>query len=584
MLTASEISDRKKKRRMLDLKRIALEEAVERAVCEKVYERIYRHRSAEDEERDQKLRSRTAALSLIGIQLKELLVTTEDVTDELREQTADNEELIRDWLADAKTSIQRMNDERSPYGKIQHLLASYKYIVETLSRLFPSTSSADEILPTLIYCLIISPPETLNVISNINFIERFRAKDKLSGEAQYCLVTLEAATSFLETVDLSSLRSDEAPSGPDKSHSGRSTPRLDTTPMRLGITPATDPSLSPVSETSTTPSSRPLPSPGRPQRRLSQLIQTQTNRLEAASDSLRTTVLDASDQAFDTINNTLENSFKFLFGRLREHEASENETLNRYPKTLEEARKLISPPPHERDEEIASISGASSVAEFEGGDEADKDRKNRAGDRARVELATAAATRTPVRDPSVDSTRSAGSGKRVAFVEKMSAASPVGATTGSSTAAVTAAGAVIPSSSSSTIATTSTTPPGQGLASPMVAGPTAVESMRNLGNSLNPLNRLAGFGVFGRSQPPSPAPGTVDKSKSLPAVPESATKEADLKATAALVALEKLRQTRPPNRRFIDLKDSKELRVGEVDELLKEYQRLAAAIRSALSP
>lgn len=36
MLTASEISDRRKARRLLELKRAALEEAVERAVCEKV--------------------------------------------------------------------------------------------------------------------------------------------------------------------------------------------------------------------------------------------------------------------------------------------------------------------------------------------------------------------------------------------------------------------------------------------------------------------------------------------------------------------------------------------------------------------
>lgn len=36
MLTVSEVADRKKARRLLELKRTALEEAVERAVCEKV--------------------------------------------------------------------------------------------------------------------------------------------------------------------------------------------------------------------------------------------------------------------------------------------------------------------------------------------------------------------------------------------------------------------------------------------------------------------------------------------------------------------------------------------------------------------
>jgi hypothetical protein len=47
MLTASEVADRRKARRDLEIKRLALEEAVERAVCEKVYDRIYRHRRNE---------------------------------------------------------------------------------------------------------------------------------------------------------------------------------------------------------------------------------------------------------------------------------------------------------------------------------------------------------------------------------------------------------------------------------------------------------------------------------------------------------------------------------------------------------
>lgn len=36
MLTATEVTDRKKARKLLDVKKVALEEAVERAVCEKV--------------------------------------------------------------------------------------------------------------------------------------------------------------------------------------------------------------------------------------------------------------------------------------------------------------------------------------------------------------------------------------------------------------------------------------------------------------------------------------------------------------------------------------------------------------------
>ena len=72
MLTASEVTERRKARRLLEHKRIVLEEAVERRVCEKVYGKIWQHKSTLDEVRDEKLRSKTAALALVGIGLKDL--------------------------------------------------------------------------------------------------------------------------------------------------------------------------------------------------------------------------------------------------------------------------------------------------------------------------------------------------------------------------------------------------------------------------------------------------------------------------------------------------------------------------------
>lgn len=185
MLTATEVADRKKARRRLEAKRLSIEEAVERVVCERVYNRIYRHRSTDDEERDHKLRSRTAALSLVGIGLKELLMTAEDLTEEDKTKTKDREGEIKEYLSTARADIQRMDDEKYPLGKLQHLTAAHKSIVEALSKIFPATSSADEVLPTLIYTLITSPPESLNVVSNLKFIQRFRGLSRLDGETGY---------------------------------------------------------------------------------------------------------------------------------------------------------------------------------------------------------------------------------------------------------------------------------------------------------------------------------------------------------------------------------------------------------------
>jgi hypothetical protein len=555
MLSASEIADRKKARRLLELKKVALEEAVEKAVVGRLYARLYRHRSADDEERDQKLRSRIAALSLVGIGLKELLAGADEIPDDIRKKTVDEQDHIKDLLAGARKNIQDMDDEIYPLGKLQHLSAAHKSIVETLSKLFPSSSSADEILPTLIYALITSPPEHVNVISNLKFIQRFRAAGKVDGEAAYCLVNLEAAASFLETVDLTSLRADESPQGPQK-HSHPPTPRTESTPMSLGITPADDP-LARSTESIGSDPSKPLPSPVKQQRRLSNLLQMQSNKLNEASDSIRGAVLDSADSAFDTINSTLESSFKFLFGRMREHqEQSSNESGQEVvlPKTLEDARKLVStptPPPEEADD--ASVGMTSSpVSEREA--VVDDPLSTSASEGKLTELF---AGRRPLRERSVDSTRSGGSGKRVAFETTTPA----------------------PTSMPPSLVSRDSNP--------------AVESMRNFGNTINPLNQFSRMsGLFGRANPtasnappsPSPTPMTSSSNEStLPMIPGSPPPSRTVADIKAVHAVEELKKATPPNKRFVECKDAKDLKLGEVEELLKEYQRLVALMGKAVS-
>jgi hypothetical protein len=365
MLSASEMSDRKKARRSLETKRLALEEAVEQAVCEKVYDRIWRHKSTDDEERDHKLRSRTAALSLVGIGLKELLMTGESLTEEERQRTKEKESEIRELLSTARQDIMKMNDEKCPLGKVQHLTAAHKSIVEALSKIFPATSSADEILPTLIYTLITLPPVYLNVISDLMFIQRFRGSSRMDGETAYCLVNLEAAVSFLETVDLSSLRSNE-PTTAAKSDSRPSTPRDEVTPMALGLSDAPDLVQTPASPTKGGTNEPPSPATTKAQRRLSNLIQAQQTKFEAASDAVRDSILDSADQAMGRINNTLDTSFKFFFGGIRDRNPNspivEQPEL---PKTLEDARKLVSSPTRADDDDDTSSIGAASSTQGE---------------------------------------------------------------------------------------------------------------------------------------------------------------------------------------------------------------------------
>lgn len=564
MLTPQEISDRRKARRLLEQKGVALEEAVEKRLCERVYHRIWRHKSTLDEVRDEKLRSRTAALALVGIGLEDLGIQLDKTTSDT-EETIDVQ--VEGWISKARDGLLKMNDAKFPLGKLQHLAAAHKNIVDLLTNLHQSSSSADEILPTLIYTLITTPPEGINVISNLHFTQRFRAASKIDGEMAYCLTNLEAAISFLETVDLASLRSDEPLEGPPKSSSRPSTPRDED----HGVWPA---GPSPISEEKSEDSpaqanitlpqsiqaviSHPLKSsesklsqPVSPvySGRLSNVFQPPNSALGAASDTVPTT----ADQGFKFNGNALENSFKFLFGRLKEHNINgrnaEDERVVILPRTLDDARKLVDP---KSIDEEGNTSGTSSVVERA---DAPVDRYSKVDDRILGIFAGH-------RDRSADSAQSSGSGRRVAFAAETAKVKETAASPGQPSGV----GPIPPISSS--------IPHDHSH-----AGHAAVESMRNLGNSLNPLNRFANMNVmrFGRSSSATLTPTTTSTSTAEKPVLEALdTMNKDRVNAAGLRD-----HMSPPIQRFMSVDDASELKIGEVDELLKDYKRLAGALQGS---
>ena len=555
MLTPQEISDRRKARRLLDRKGLALEEAVERRVCEKVYSRIWRHRTTLDEVRDEKLRSRTAALALVGIGLQDLGINFDA-------PSADgNGAKIEVWISKARDCLLKMSDSQYPLGKLQQLAAAHKSIVDLLTVLHQSSSSADEILPTLIYTLITTPPEGINVISNLHFIQRFRASSKVDGEAAYCLTNLEAAITFLETVDLASLRSDEPLEGPPKSTSRPATPHTDSHPEWPSgtITSAfmSAPSSTPITVNSQLPTfdhpmqSPSLTKPSSPsssshQRRLSNLFQPPASAFGAAGDAVRTT----ADHGIKTIGNTLDNSFKLLFGRLKEHKvAGEGAGVDGtviVPKTLDDARKLMEPKPAE-DEEITS-STVNSIANHsyeQGGSNV----------KSNDSLLSVFASQKQSRDRSVDSVQSSSSGKRVAFAA----------------GEISIKGKVDPSNQLP-VTQHESSPPGNA----------AVESMRSLGNTLNPLKGFGGMSVmrgFGRSSSSATSTPTLATSASVPAE-KSSQGISDVTRDVAESQWPMVKIS-PPVKRFMDVANVEELKIGEVAELMKDYRRLVGALKNA---
>ena len=592
MLTAGEISNRRKARRLLELEKVALEEAVERGVCERLYDRLWRHRSTDDEERDSKLSSKTAALAVVGIGLKELHVDTSVSKDGTRQAVGNQKKEIDESLAPARENVLKMNEERYPLGKLKYLTSAHKSIVETLSQLFPSSSSADEVLPTLIYTLITTPAESINAVSNLHFIQRFRATSKMDGEASYCLVNLEAAISFLETVDLSSLRADETPQGPPKSSNLQSFPlsldkapppqsmmtdgaKLDTSPASTTTRARTDKSPTPSNSSRTS----------NPQERLNSLIKKADTKIEASRESF----LSSADSAFDTINATLNDSFKFVFGRLKEQQQHEREIQKQHatipddpsnfekasntrsptviPETLEDARKIVNPPIPPTDDDAANETRREArtidreKALFEDPLEVHGTVTTRSSDSKLLDLIGG---RPPLRDRSTDSASSTSTEtkKRVVF------------------AAPTSTGLALPISPSPPPTTT------------------AMDSVKSLGNSLNPLNRLGGIGFrgFGRQPqatvtPPMAGSPSAEELKGGLVIEAADATHSNANANvnvnfggdkfAAVVT--EMKRLPLPSRRFVEMKDAREMKIGEVEELLREYQRLVAGVQRVVS-
>ncbi|KAL2793557.1 hypothetical protein BJX66DRAFT_305773 [Aspergillus keveii] len=520
MLTASEVTERRTARKLLASKRVDLEEAVERRACEDIYDKIWRHKSTLDEVRDEKLRSKTAALLLVGINLQELGVDIDIATIDEKSQTEAD-----DCFSTARSCLEKMNEEKYPLGKLRHLAAAHKAIVDALTKLLPSSSSADEILPALIYTLVTCPPEGINVISNLSFVQRFRAASKVDGETAYCLTNLEAAISFLENVDLTELRADGAVEGQTKTTNSDSASLTENVQPSQLVTEEPTSYISPVTASADPPKpigkepSSTLPRPGpapTQQGRLNTLFQPPAKVLGAANDAVRNT----ADQGLKNISATLDSSFNFLFGRLKELQSNQipnkDGTASVLPKTLAEARRLVT-----------STDNSQSSKEADAGKEPiiEQSRLRRIGSKAEDTFTGLVSGQRTPRDRSADSVRTQGSQASVA-ASSLSNENRA------------------PSSSSS------------------LPTPTPLESMRNFGNTLNPLNHIPGMiRGFGRPTPESsalPSPALPDRTKG-----PSSTREVRID---------------PPIQRFLQIQNANDLTIGDVSVLLEDYKRIAAAL------
>ncbi|KAJ5632579.1 Vacuolar sorting protein 9subgroup [Penicillium lividum] len=109
----------------------------------------------------------------------------------------------RRFLNLAQQELLKLNGYRAPRDKVICILNCCKVIFGLLRNSKTADTSADSFVPLLIYVVLHANPDHL--ISNIQYILRFRNQDKLGGEAGYYLSSLSGAIQFIETLDRTSI-------------------------------------------------------------------------------------------------------------------------------------------------------------------------------------------------------------------------------------------------------------------------------------------------------------------------------------------------------------------------------------------
>ncbi|OJA20453.1 hypothetical protein AZE42_06080 [Rhizopogon vesiculosus] len=109
---------------------------------------------------------------------------------------------ITGFLDFAQQELCKVNHYKAPRDKLICILNSCK-IIFGLIRHLRKDEGADSFVPILIYVVLKANPEHL--LSNVEFINRFRNPAKLQSEAGYYLSSLMGAVQFIENMDHTSL-------------------------------------------------------------------------------------------------------------------------------------------------------------------------------------------------------------------------------------------------------------------------------------------------------------------------------------------------------------------------------------------
>ncbi|KAJ3369576.1 hypothetical protein GGF31_005093 [Allomyces arbusculus] len=167
-------------------------EGMEKLLMNKLYSHTFSPPTADDAVKDEVLYKRISILQ--WIELRHL-----DVNVDMN--------VAGPFLRVAQKELLKINDYKAPRDKLICILNSCKVIFGLIKQT-SQAETADSFLPLLIFVTMQANPPKL--ISNVQYITRFRNPTKLQSEAGYYLTHLQGAIHFIESLDHTSLSIDKA--------------------------------------------------------------------------------------------------------------------------------------------------------------------------------------------------------------------------------------------------------------------------------------------------------------------------------------------------------------------------------------
>ncbi|KAI8967830.1 hypothetical protein BDF20DRAFT_899482 [Mycotypha africana] len=162
-------------------------EGMEKLVMNRLYNVTFSPRTMDDKEKDNILHHKIKIFRWIREEHLDIPVT------------ADNPS----FLTFAEAELLKINNYKAPRDKLICILNCCKVIFGLIKHMNVNEGGADIFLPLLIYVVIRANPPRL--ISNVQYISRFRNPEHLKAEAGYYLTNLMGAIEFIQTMDVNSL-------------------------------------------------------------------------------------------------------------------------------------------------------------------------------------------------------------------------------------------------------------------------------------------------------------------------------------------------------------------------------------------